>query len=66
MEFRKNRRGQNKLRLYFKLGNGVEYDAKKFEDEIELADIMSKNEEISETLNDIELMKLLQGENDEE
>ncbi|MBU3744087.1 MAG: hypothetical protein FGM61_05980 [Sediminibacterium sp.] len=66
MEFRKNRRGQNKLRLYFKLGNGVEYDAKKFEDEIELADIMSKNEEVVETLNDLELVKLLQGENEDE
>ena len=62
MEFRKNRRGANKLRLYFKLGNGVEYDAKKFEDEIELADIMNKNEGVVDSLTQIELMRILSGE----
>lgn len=61
MEFRKNRRGANKLRLYFKLGNGVEYDESKFESELRLMDIMGANEDIVGELSQAELAQLFIG-----
>jgi DNA repair protein RadA/Sms len=59
MMFDKNRRGEVKMRLYFKLGNGVEYDDVKFEDEIKLGDILSKNEDLVGELTQAELTELL-------
>lgn len=59
MMFDKNRRGEVKMRLYFKLGNGVEYDDVKFEDEIKLGDILSKNEDLVGELTQAELAELL-------
>lgn len=61
MVFDKNRRGEVKMRLYFKLGKGVEYDDVKFEDEIKLGDILSKNNDLAEELTELELAELLTG-----
>jgi hypothetical protein len=61
MEFRKNRRGKNKMRLYFKLGKGVEYDEKQFESEVQISNIMTNETAVVDTLNDMELMSLLGG-----
>lgn len=59
MVFDKNRRGEVKMRLYFKLGNGVEYDDSKFEDEIKLGSILSKNHDLVEELSELELAEML-------
>jgi predicted ATP-dependent serine protease len=61
MVFDKNRRGEVKMRLYFKLGKGVEYDGDKYEDEIKLGDILSKNNDLAEELSELELAELLTG-----
>lgn len=61
MEFRKNRRGENKMRLFFKLGNGVEYDEAKFEDERKVAAIMATNQDLAGELSQVELLQMLAG-----
>lgn len=68
MVFEKNRRGDVKKRLYFKLGNGVEYDVQKYEEELELEQVMSKNQDVVQELTTAELAELFSkrlGEVDE-
>lgn len=67
MEFRKNRRGDVKKRLYFKFGPvGIIYDETKFQDEIRLTEILEKDQNLVEELNDDQLVALLSGRQIEE
>ena len=63
LEFRKNRRGQVKRRLYFKLGKGVEYDIERYNQESEIAEIMAKNDDVAREMTELELVQLLTGGN---
>lgn len=58
MVFEKNRRGDVKKRLYFKLGNGVEYDVQKYDEELELEELMTKNQDVLQELTTAELAEL--------
>lgn len=60
LEFRKNRKGDVLKRLYFKLGNGVEYDIEKFNDERELEHVMSLPS-AANGLTQLEFQNLMQG-----
>jgi hypothetical protein len=67
MEFRKNRRGDVKLRLYFKFGStGIEYDSKKYESELQVGQILSSDANILQELDDLELRNLLSNTSAEE
>lgn len=62
LEFRKNRRGDVKRRLYFKFGQeGIVYDEEKFADEVKLGEILSDNKHIVDELSELELTALLTG-----
>ena len=61
MEFTKNRRGEVKRRLFFKLGKGVEYDTAKFEEEMHLEEILSKETPIVEELTSAEFEELFRN-----
>ena len=62
MEFRKNRRGKVKCRLYFKFTNaGIEYDMNRFEDEAAISDILESGQDILTELTQNELRDILTG-----
>lgn len=62
MEFRKNRRGGVKHRLYFKFSpDGIVYDIEKYQDELKLGSILEQNTDVLNELSKDELADLLTG-----